>query len=193
MSRIEQLISEIEMYLDGCKPQPFTNNKKIVVEKDALEEMLVELRMQTPDEIKKYQKIIANKDAILADANMKGDAIISDATKQAELIVSEHSITTQAQATAAEIVAQAEAQAKTILDSANYEAAQIREGAIAYTDSQLAMMQNILSNTISSTEQRYNGFVSQLNETLNVVTTNRNQLNGTTEPTSSLDDIDISL
>ena len=27
MSRIEQLISEIEAYIDGCKSQPFTNNK----------------------------------------------------------------------------------------------------------------------------------------------------------------------
>ena len=28
MSRIEQLISEIEAYIDECKPQPFSNNKR---------------------------------------------------------------------------------------------------------------------------------------------------------------------
>ena len=67
MSKIEQLISEIEAYIDECKPQPFTNNKKIIVEKDVIDELLVELRMRTPDEIKKYQKIISNKDAILSD------------------------------------------------------------------------------------------------------------------------------
>ena len=38
MSRIEQLISEIEEYIDGCKAQPFTNNKKIIVDKDEMEE-----------------------------------------------------------------------------------------------------------------------------------------------------------
>ena len=30
--------------------------------------------MKTPDEIKRYQKIIANKDAILADAQAKADS-----------------------------------------------------------------------------------------------------------------------
>ncbi|MEI3176652.1 MAG: hypothetical protein V8S96_09590 [Lachnospiraceae bacterium] len=33
------MISEIEEYIDGCKPQPFTNNKKIIVDKDEMEEL----------------------------------------------------------------------------------------------------------------------------------------------------------
>ena len=43
MSRIEQLISDIEAYIDNCKYQPFSNNK-IIVDKDQLEDMLSELR-----------------------------------------------------------------------------------------------------------------------------------------------------
>ena len=73
MSKIEQLISEIEMYLDSCKIQSFSGGKRIVVEKDIIDEMLAELRMQTPEEIRTYQKIITNKDAILADAQSKAD------------------------------------------------------------------------------------------------------------------------
>ena len=61
MSRIEQLISDIEAYIDNCKYQPFSNNK-IIVDKDQLEDMLSELRLKTPDEIKKYQKILNNKE-----------------------------------------------------------------------------------------------------------------------------------
>ena len=64
MSRIEQVISDIEAYLDDCKFQPFSNTK-IIVDKDQLEDMLAELRLKTPEEIKKYQKIINNKEAIL--------------------------------------------------------------------------------------------------------------------------------
>lgn len=41
MSRIEQLISDIEAYIDNCKYQPFSNNK-IIVDKDQLEDMLSE-------------------------------------------------------------------------------------------------------------------------------------------------------
>ena len=59
MSRIEQLIGEIEEYIDGCKFQPLSNTK-ILVNKEELEELLVELRLRIPDEIKQYQKIISN-------------------------------------------------------------------------------------------------------------------------------------
>ena len=69
-SRIEQIIEEIEEYIDSCKFQPLSTTK-IIVNKDQMDELLRELRMKTPDEIKRYQKIIANKDAILADARTK--------------------------------------------------------------------------------------------------------------------------
>ena len=72
MSRIEQLISDIEAYIDNCKYQPFSNNK-IIVDKDQLEDMLSELRLKTPDEIKKYQKILNNKDAIISDAKEQAE------------------------------------------------------------------------------------------------------------------------
>ena len=73
-SRIEQIIEEIEEYIDSCKFQPLSTTK-IVVNKDQMDELLRELRMKTPDEIKRYQKIIANKDAILADAQAKAESI----------------------------------------------------------------------------------------------------------------------
>ena len=63
-SRIEQIIQEIEEYVDSCKFQPLSTTK-IVVNKEEIEEYLRELRLKTPDEIKRYQKIISNKDAIL--------------------------------------------------------------------------------------------------------------------------------
>ena len=69
-SRIEQIIEEIEEYVESCKYQPLSTTK-IVVNKEELEELLRELRLKTPDEIKRYQKIISNKDAILADAQAK--------------------------------------------------------------------------------------------------------------------------
>ena len=77
-SRIEQIIEEIEEYVDSCKFQPLSTTK-IVVNKEELEELLRELRLKTPDEIKRYQKIISNKDAILADAQAKADKLLQNA------------------------------------------------------------------------------------------------------------------
>ena len=88
-SRIEQIIEEIEEYIDSCKFQPLSTSK-IIVNKDQMDELLRELRMKTPDEIKRYQKIIANKDAILADAQAKADSMLEEAQIHTNELVSEH-------------------------------------------------------------------------------------------------------
>ena len=102
-SRIEQIIEEIEEYVESCKYQPLSTTK-IVVNKEELEELLRELRMKTPDEIKRYQKIISNKDAILADAQAKADAVIAETKTQVQDMVKESEVMQQAYAQANEIV-----------------------------------------------------------------------------------------
>ena len=79
MSRIEQLINEIEEYIDSCKFQPLSTTK-IIVNKEELDELLVELRLRIPDEIKQYQKIISNRDAILNEAHQQADSILAQAS-----------------------------------------------------------------------------------------------------------------
>ena len=128
-SKMEQIIEEIEEYIDSCKFQPLSSTK-ILVNKDELEELLTELRMRTPEEIKRYQKIISNKEAILADAQAKADAIIAQAQVQTSELVSEHQIMQQAYAQANEVVMIATKQAQEILDNATKDANDIRMGAI---------------------------------------------------------------
>ena len=113
-SRIEQIIDEIEEYIDNCKFQPLSTTK-IIVNKDQIDELLRELRMKTPEEIKRYQKIIDNKDAILADAQTKADTMIQEAKTKTDELVSDHEIMQQAYAQANEIVAAATEQAQTFL------------------------------------------------------------------------------
>ena len=86
-SRIEQIIEEIEEYIDNCKPQTFSASN-IIVNREQMEELLNELRVKTPEEIKRYQKIISNKEAILADAQSKADAIIAQAQVKTDELVS---------------------------------------------------------------------------------------------------------
>ncbi|MFQ9108684.1 MAG: hypothetical protein ACLR5Q_06480 [Coprococcus sp.] len=91
MSRIEQLIDEIEEYVEGCKPAPFSQSK-IIVQKEQLYELLTELRLKTPDEIKRYQKIIAQKDKIISDAQAQAEQMIEETTNYANALVEEHEI-----------------------------------------------------------------------------------------------------
>ena len=106
MSKIEQIITEIEEYIDNCKFQPLSTSK-IIVNKDDIDELLAELRLRTPDEIKKYQKIIANKDAILNDAKERAEAMVSEATAHINQLVSEHEIMQKAYEEANQIIEQA--------------------------------------------------------------------------------------
>ena len=66
--------------------------------------MIAELRNKSPEEIKRYQKIISNKEAILADAQRKADQIIAQAQVETTQLVSEHQIMQQAYAQANEVV-----------------------------------------------------------------------------------------
>ena len=87
-SRMEQIIEEIEEYIENCKYQPLSTTK-IIVNKEEICELIGELRSKTPEEIRRYQKIISNKEAILADAQAKADQIIAQAEIQTTELVSE--------------------------------------------------------------------------------------------------------
>lgn len=174
-SRIEQIIDEIEEYIEKCKPQ-ILSSTKIIVDREELEELIAELRSKTPEEIKRYQKIISNKDAILADAQAKADEIIAQAQIQTNELVSEHQIMQQAYAQANEVVMIATKQAQEILDNATNEANNIRMGAMAYTDSQLKGVEDILANAIDTSHMRYDNLIASLQGFLDVVSANRAQL-----------------
>ena len=174
-SRIEQIIEEIEEYIDGCSYQPLSK-KNIVVNKEEMEELLRELRMKTPDEIKRYQKILANKDAILADAQAKAEAIVNHANLQLNEMISEQEIMKQAYAQANAVVEAATVQAQEILNSAAADANEIRMGAMQYTDSMLANMQSIIQNTMESYNSRYASLINSLNGYYDMISENRMEL-----------------
>lgn len=175
-SRIEQLIDEIEEYIDGCKYQPLSNSK-IIVNKEEIDELLRELRMKTPDEIKRYQKIISNKEAILNDARAKAEALINEATIHTNELINEHEIMQQAYAQANEVVTMATHQAQEILDNATTEANNVRAAAMQYTDDILANVENLITQTMKMTSEHYESFMAGLNQYNDVVNANRVELN----------------
>ena len=179
-SKMEQIIEEIEEYIDGCKFQPLSSTK-IIVNKEELEELIAELRAKTPEEVKRYQKIISNKEAILADAQAKADQIIAQAQVQTNELVSEHQIMQQAYAQANEVVMIATKQAQEILDNATNEANSLRVSAMGYADDQLHEIEEVLSNSIETSQARYDSLISSLQGFLDVgtaVSTDRSSRGG---------------
>lgn len=174
-SKIEQLIEEIEQYISTCKYQTLSQTR-IIVNKDEIDEYLRELRQQTPEEIKRYQKMISNRDAILEDARKKAEALINDATIQTTQLVNEHEIMQQAYAKANEVVTMATNQAQEILDKATIEANSVRAAAMQYTDDLLANLEKIITHTTQLTVANYNELISNLNSCNGIVKGNRTEL-----------------
>ena len=169
-SRIEQIIEEIEEYIDGCKFQALSSTK-IVVNKEELEEMLRELRMKTPDEIKRYQKIISNKDAILADAQTKADRIVSESEVMQKALEQSN-----------RLIEQTNQQAQEIVDNATNDSNNIRMSAIAYTDEMLDNLEKIMAHTLDTAGTRYSNFINSIQSCYDIVTKNRRELSPQVAP-----------
>lgn len=174
-SNIDQIIEEIEDYIEGCKFQPLSSTK-IIVNKDEIQELIADLRQKTPEEVKRYQKIISNKEAIMADAQAKADSIISKAQIQKDELVSEHLIMQQAYAQADEIVAMAQQQAQEIMDAATNDANEIRMGAVAYADRMLKAIEDLLTSSQNIFKTNFAQLSTSMQKTLDVVTANRAEL-----------------
>ena len=174
-SRIEQLIDEIEEYIDSCKYQPLSSTK-IIVNKEEIDELLRDLRMKTPDEIKRYQKIISNKEAILNDVRAKAEALINEATVHTNELINEHEIMQQAYSQANEVVTMASQQAQEILDNATIEANNVRAAAMQYMDDMLAHLENIITSASQSARVGYENLIGSMNHYHEIIQSNRNEL-----------------
>lgn len=177
-SRIEQLIDEMEEYIESCKPK-FMSTTEIIVNKDEMDELIRELRMKTPDEIKRYQKIISNKEAILNDARAKAEALIAEATIHTNELINEHEIMQQAYAQANEIVTMASKQAQDILDNATIEANSVRTAAMQYMDDMLAHLENIIGSSAQSASTNFENLIGSLNQYKDIIQSNRSELHPT--------------
>ncbi len=200
MSKIEEIIYEIENYIESCKPAPFSGNRKIIVDKDDMQDLLVQLKMRTPEEIKRCQKVINNKDAILDKAKLEGEELIENAKKERAIILDESVIMQEAQAKAKVILEEAEAKAASIIheaetdaasrvseaqeysrvitDKATEESEAVRIGAIEYTDGLLAHVQEIIVNSLEAYRNNYSEMVATLQADYETIMNNRNELIG---------------
>ncbi len=181
-SPIEDIIEEIEEYIDSCKPVAFSSTK-ISVNRDDIQSLLEELRSKTPEEIRRYQKIINNEKAILDNAKKQADAILAKAQIKTDELVSEHQIMQQAYAQANEVVMVATKRAQELLDNATNDANDIRTSAIAYTDSLLMNLQEIIVRTMDSTRTKADTYLGELQGYLDRVVANRMELSPSPEET----------
>lgn len=172
---VEDMIEEINMFLDNCKPQAFSSNK-IIVPKDEISQMLDELKLKLPNEIERCKKIMRNRENILASARSRSDAILSESVNEANRLVESNRITKVANERANEILEMAREQAQQIIDDATAEANEIRLGAMAYTKDRLSEMRNMFTSMMEADGELYRNLLDSLENNVITLDTNMNEM-----------------
>ena len=175
MSRIEQIIDDIETFINGCKMVPLSSSK-IAVNKEEMKEYLADLREEIPVEIKQYQRVLSNQEAIIADAKLQASSIVANANRMTEELTNEHKIMQKAYARAEEMIQEAQLRAEDIVNNATAEANNVKTAAIQYTDELLSNVQSMLQSSLGGAQSKFDQFTSDLRLTIRTIEQNRNDL-----------------
>ncbi len=79
---ILQLIDRLEELFNDAKAVPFTHN--VVVDEDRMLEIIDQMRIVIPDEVKKAQQVLAQRDRVMAQAQEEADRTLVLAREKAE-------------------------------------------------------------------------------------------------------------
>lgn len=165
MDSIYDLLDELEDLLDSSKAVPFSN--KISVSKEEIFDILGDIRLNLPGEIKQAQRIADNCDKIINDANNKVASIIKDAEERAERLTSDHEITKMAKE-----------QASVILEDARTSARSMRVGAVEYADELLANTEQAIRESLNEFSKQARIVEDFLTKEMDIIYENRQELRG---------------
>lgn len=180
-SRIEQAIDEIYNYVESCKPSKLYPNK-VVVERGELYDLLDELRLCAPEEIKRYQKIITNRDGILNEAQQRAEDMLNQAQQQTAQILDENEIVQTAYQRAEEIMKQATEEAQRLVNAAQAESEQMRRASLVYTNDLLSEAKSHVEESLRETDNKYRMLTSALKNSIQVMKSNQEELMSQLEP-----------
>lgn len=130
-----KLVDEIEEVVENGGTVPFT--KKVMIDSEELLEIVREIRLQIPEEIKQATLIKDEKQRILSEAQKDANNMLHDAEDKLEVLIEREEITKMARERAEEIIVNAKSHAK-----------EIRLGSMEYADSMLLETQEKLKEVI---------------------------------------------
>lgn len=145
--KVLQLIDELEDVVENSSSIPFAG--KTLVDKGEVLELIKEIRIHIPDEVKQAQWIKEERQRILIEAQKEADSMLNDVKVHIEQMIEKDEITKKAQKRAEEIIGQAQANAK-----------DIRIGARQYADELLGGIEQkleVLVKTIKSNRDELKG------------------------------------
>lgn len=107
---ILHLIDRLEELFNESRAIPFTHN--VIVDEDRMLDLIDQMRVAIPDEVKKAQQVNSNRDRILAQAQEEAQRTLQLAREKGERMIERDAIVQAAQARAEQEVAQIRADAE---------------------------------------------------------------------------------
>ena len=102
---ILHLIDRLEELFNESRSFPFTHT--VMVDEDRMLDIIDQMRISIPEEIKKSQQLTTQRDRILAQAQEEANRTLALAREKSEQLVERDSIVQSAQARAEQIIEQA--------------------------------------------------------------------------------------
>jgi F0F1-type ATP synthase membrane subunit b/b' len=116
---ILHLVDRLEELLNQSRPLWFTHN--VIVDEDRMLDIIDQMRVAIPEEVKKAQQLLAQRDRILAQAQEEANRTLAIAREKSDQLVERDAIVQAAQARADQLISQARTEVeKTRLDADDY-------------------------------------------------------------------------
>lgn len=109
---ILQLIDRLEELFNESKNIPLTRN--VMVDEDRMLDIIDQMRIAIPEEVKKAQQLLGQRDRVLAQAQEEANRTLELARQKADQLVTKDMVTQEASRRAEQILAQARAEAEGI-------------------------------------------------------------------------------
>jgi cell division septum initiation protein DivIVA len=109
---ILQMIDRLEELLNESRPLPFTHN--VIVDEDRMLDLIDQMRVSIPEEVKKAQQLLAQRDRLIAQAQEEANRTVNLARDRSNELVERDQVVQAAYSQAEQIKAQAYADGDTI-------------------------------------------------------------------------------
>ena len=107
---ILHLVDRLEEMINQSRSIPFTHN--VIVDEDRMLDLIDQMRVAIPEEVKKSQQILATKDRVIAQAKEEADRTVSIAQEKSDKLTDRDMIVQDAKKKAKQIETDAEMRAK---------------------------------------------------------------------------------
>jgi cell division septum initiation protein DivIVA len=137
---ILHLIDRLEELLNESRPLPFTHN--VIVDEDRMLDLIDQMRVTIPEEVKKAQQQIAQRDRFIAQAQEEANRTLAIAREKSDQLVDRDAIVQAANVQAEQIIAQAYVDAENIRHEADKYVFDTLTGLEVEMDRALAQIRN---------------------------------------------------